>query len=308
MNHPVIRPVLGVACLASLSVVTASALEVEQAIPDDLQVGVGLESKQYDQGIIRNDEVTLHERFSGRWLDIGFTLDGWQAIGEDNRLPKHTTRGNVPEKAVIAQTTQINARLDYLIEMKDYFQILPFIEWINYPNLRDVPLKDNQWNFGLDAWYMTPVQGVEVGGSFSYNPFYDVKEDSMGAGGWSSHHLLRGCFGAREFLQYAPFDIMLWQVFNYGNENYNRMVGYGNNLAPAFAADKWKTGFNLLDLGAQVLQPLPWKDWWMTARVEGHFWLERYARNIISDAGMNSKEYIIAVGVRWWPTAESKKD
>ncbi len=282
------------------------AMETEQAIPDDLQVSVGLQSKMYDQGLVRNDDATLFERASGRWFDVGLALEAWQAIGEDRGNVRRSTRGNMPERASVGETIAFAARLDYLIEMKDYFQILPYVQWIVYPNLPDVPLKDDQWYLGLDAWWMTPIQGVELGGSFAYDPFYDVKTNTHGAGGWSSHHLLKGSLGAREFVQADSFDLSFWQMFNFGNENYNRFIGGGDNIN--FTRDSWDTGFNVFDVGAQAIMPLLWKDWWMFAKLEGHFWIENDERDRISAMGGDSKEWVISVGVRWWPTAESRKD
>lgn len=307
MNQSALRPVLSMACLASLTVTSLSAMETELALADDYYIGGELLNKQYDQGIIRNNDVTLHERAAGRLWDIGLSLDLWQAIGEDTPLTRKSTRGNVPQRAKFGQTTQCNIRFDYLIEMKNYFQILPYVQWINYPNLRDVPLKDNQWNTGLDLWYMTPFKGVEIGANVQYNPFYDVKSDNNGLGGWSSHHLLSGAFGSRQFLQWAPIDLSLWQMINYGNENQNRMIGGGNNLDPFFARDGWKTGFNMFDLGAMLIYPMPWKDWSLTMRAEGHFWMEHYQREMLSDANVSTKEFVIAIGMRWWPTAENKR-
>lgn len=305
MNPHAFRPVLGVACLASLSVAAMPAMETDQAIPDDYYIGADLQSKMYDQGIVRNDDATLHERASVRWWDVGLSLDLWQSIGEDKLLPYTSRRGNQPQRSKTLETIDCNVRLDYLIEMKDYFQILPFVQWINYPNLPDVPLKDDQWYLGLDAWWLTPIQGVEIGGSFSYDPFYDVKTDTHGAGGWSSHHLLRGSFGSRQFVQVAPIDLSFWQVFNYGNENYNRYIGGGDNMR--YTRDGWDTGFNVFDVGAQAIMPMPWKDWWLTMKLEGHFWIEQDERERVSNMGHDSKEWVISVGVRWWPTAEDRK-
>lgn len=308
MNPSPLRTVLSVASLASLSVAILPAMEIEQAIADDFFIGADLQSKQYDQGIVRNDDAVLHERLGARYWDIGLTLDAWQVLGEDLALPRTTTRGNVPQRASNGETTQFNARLDYLIELKNYFQLLPFVEWVAYPNIPDVPLKDDQWYIGLDGWYMTPLTGVELGGSISYDPFYDVKANVHGAGGWSSNHLLRGSFGAREFYQRAPIDLTFWQMFNFGNENYNRMVNGGDNADPGYLSDNNDTGFNLLDIGAQAFIPLPWKEWWLTMKLEGHFWLENDERERMADAGKDTKEWIVAVGVRWWPTAENAKN
>lgn len=306
MNHSAIRPLFGVACLASLSVVAMPAMETEQAIPDDFQVGVDLQSKQYDQGIVRNNDATLHERVAGRWYDVGLSLDLWQSLGEDKSLPYRSTRGNMPQRAAPLETIDVNLRLDYLIEMKNYFQILPFVQWINYPDLKDVPLKDDQYYLGLDAWWMTPVQGVELGGSMSYDPFYNVHTNTHGASGWSNDHLLRGSFGAREFVQADSFDLSFWQMFNFGNENYNRFVGGGNNMV--HPNDGWDTGFNVFDLGAQAIMPLLWKDWWLTTKLEGHFWIESDERDRVEAQGKDTKEWVISVGVRWWPTAETRKN
>jgi len=140
-------------------------------------------------------------------------------------LPRVVSAGNEPKFGKTGETTQMNLRLDYLLEMKDYFQILPYFEWINYPYLREMPLKDQQLYLGLDAWYLTPLPGVELGASMSYDPFYKMDELKGGADGWAGNHLLRGSFGAREFIQSAPIDITLWQMFNFGNESYNRMIG-----------------------------------------------------------------------------------
>jgi hypothetical protein len=311
MNITAARPVLSLACLAGLTVASMPAMEIEQArAVDDFYLGVDLLSKQYDQGIVRNDDATVRETLAARYFDFGVKLQAYQALGEVGAAPSTISAANHPKHAKAGETTELSLRLDYLIEMKDLFQILPFYEGITYPYLSSMPLKSDQNWLGVDAWWMTPLAGVELGGSVAYNAFYDVKSDTGGMAGWSNGHMLKGSFGAREFYQYAPIDVTLWQMFNWGNSNYNRFMGQGDLQLPATSTyagnSDWKHGLNTFDIGATVLHPLAFRDWWFTASAEGHFWVMKADRERLADNGIDRNEFVLSMGVRYWPGAEEK--
>lgn len=280
MNKPALSPVLATVCLATMSIGAASAVETElQLGPDDLRIGAELVNKHYDQGVIRNDNVTAVGHLDWRFWDIGLHGDWYMAVNGD-------------KEADISggETTQITLGVDYLFEMEDVFQIIPHYEFITYPHWIEAPYKDDQHWLGVDAWYLLPWPGLEVGGGFDYNPFYNGEVDEYKARGGSGGHALRGAIAARQFYQNAPLDIAFYEVLNFGNGEYKK-----------FLVGDEDEGLTTLDIGVRYVAPFFLDQLWMTARLEAHFWLEADDRKMLDDANRNTAEVLIGVGFEWKP-------
>lgn len=282
MNTPALRPVLATACLASLGLGSAAAVETEQQKgPDDFVFSAELQNKDYDQGAVRNDNVIARIGATARYWDVGLHVDAAVAVGDDKNLPDSVSTGEV---------TSARVTLDYLIEMKGLFQILPHFTWINYPNQADVPYKDNQSYLGVDGWYLLPWEGLEVGASFDYNPFYNATVDKSRGGGGLNDHGLRGAIAARQFWQHAPVDLAFYEVLNFGNSTYKN-----------FLIGERETGFTTLDLGVKYTSPFYLKEFWVVTRFEVHIWVEGDDRNRLKAAGESTSEIVLGVGFEWTP-------
>ena len=280
MNKPALSPVLATVCLATMSIGAASAVETElQLGPDDLRIGAELVNKHYDQGVIRNDNVTAIGHLDWRFWDVGVHGDWYMAVNGDKTADISA-----------GETTQVNLGVDYLFEMEDIFQIIPHYEFITYPNWVDVPYKDDQHWLGVDAWYLLPWPGIEVGGGIDYNPFYNGETDEYKARGGSGGHALRGALAARQFYQNAPLDIAFYEVLNFGNGEYKK-----------FLVGDEDEGLTTLDIGIRYVAPFFLDQLWMTARLEAHFWLEADDRDALDAAGRNTSEVLIGIGFEWKP-------
>ncbi len=282
MNKPALSPVLATVCIATMSLGSAAAVETElQLGPSDLRLGAELVNKHYDQGVIRNENVTAIGHLDARFWDIGLHADWYLAVNSDKSQTEPVSAG---------ETTQITLGADYLIEMQDVFQIIPHYEFIAYPNLPDQPWKNGQNWFGVDGWYLLPWPGLEVGGGFDYNPFYNSDLDAHRGNGGLSAHALRAGIGARQFYQTAPLDIAFYEVLNFGNGEYKE-----------FLIGSDETGLTTLDLGVRYVSPFFINDLWMTARLEAHVWLEGDDREALRAADKNTTEVIIGIGFEYRP-------
>jgi hypothetical protein len=280
MNKPALSPVLATVCLAAMSIGTAAAVETDlQLGPDDLRIGAELVNLHYDQGIVRNENVTAIGHLDWRIWDIGFHGDWYMAANSDQA--RDITAG---------ETTQINLGVDYLFEMQDVFQIIPHYEFITYPHWVEQPYKNDQHWLGVDGWYLLPWPGIEVGAGFDYNPFYNSEEDDYKARGGSGGHALRGAIAARQFIQNAPLDIAFYEVLNFGNGEYKK-----------FLIGDEDEGVTTLDIGIRYVAPFFLDQLWMTARLEAHFWLESDDREYWSSQDENSTEVLIGIGFEWKP-------
>jgi hypothetical protein len=278
MNKPALSPVLATVCLATMTISAATAVETElQTGPDMFRVGAELVNKHYDQGLIRNDNVTAVGHLDARFWDIGVHSDWYLAINGDR------------ERDISAgETTQINLGVDYLIEIPRYFQIIPHYEFTAYPNWVDVPYKDDQHWLGVDGWYLLPWDGLEVGASFDYNPFYNAEKDEYLARGGAGGHALRGALAARQMYQNAPLDLTFYQVLNFGNGEYKR-----------FLVGDEDEGLTTLDLGVLYVSPFYLENLWVTARLEAHFWLESDDRRALQAQNRETAEVLIGIGFEY---------
>ncbi len=278
-------PFIATACLASLAAVAQAQTEpLENDLqkgPTDVLFSGELLNKDYDQGVIRNDNVTAHAGLTARIFDIGLHVDDYMAMGGDSRQPRPVKSG---------ETIEFTAGIDYLIEMTGVFQLLPHYQWESYPNLPKQPYKDQQHWIGADGWWELPWQGVETGFGFDYNPFYNGEENKYRGGGGFAGHTLRAALGAREFFQHTPIDLAFWETLNFGNAEYKNFL-LGNQ----------HTGFTTFDLGAKYTAPFYINEWWTVLRLEAHYWLERRDRDILHAAGSSTTEIIIGFGFEWIP-------
>jgi hypothetical protein len=283
MNHPA----LSLACLVSLTAATAAAVETNlQKGPADFLLGFELLSKQYDQGYVRNNNLTAHATMTARYWDIGVHLDGFMALAPDiYRTPTTTSIGT---------TTELSGGVDYLAQMPGYFQIIPHYQYIMYPDLPNSRVKDDQHWFGVDGWWVLPlpIPGFELGGGADYNPFYNYQTDSYRGYGGLSSHLFRAAVGMRQFYQPVPIDLCFWEILNFGNSNYIQYFGSGsdNNAGPT-----------TLDLGVKYTQPFFFDQSFLFIKLESHFWVEKPDREYLHSIGKDPNDIVMSVGVEWMP-------
>jgi hypothetical protein len=285
MNISAPRYALVTACLVGLTGMAyaeTEPLDPDLQLPKDyIDVTGELLNKDYDQGVIRNNDVTAHGNVSARFFDFGVHLDDYTAVGSDPTIKPNVKSG---------ETTQMVGGIDYLIEYTNLFQILPHYQYITYPNIPKAPYKDEQNYIGVDGWYELPVAGVEVGAGFDYDPFYNGTIDKYRAGGSLETHILRDAIGAREFFQGAPVDLAFWQAINLGNSEYKKFLD-GNA----------HTGFTTLDLGVMYTSPFYKQDLWTVVRLEFHYWLDKKDRDILHNAGQETTDVILGIGLEWKP-------
>jgi hypothetical protein len=263
--------VLGLACLASL---TGSALAVEtelQTGPDDLRVGVELLNKHWSHGTVIHPDVTSHGSFDFRWYDVGVHLDGYVVL--DGAPGPHDEVINDLE------TTEVTGRLDYLIEIENYVQIIPFVEATVYPSTQGA----TRFNWlGIDAWYMLPFEGLEIGGSAQYNLMDNTEPEIEHDNHWL------GSIGARQFYQDPPIDLMFWEVVNMASRSYHRITTGADTQ-----------GVTTLDLGGKLTLPLPWHETWAYLKTEGHWYFDSDDREALEAAGGDKAELVIAIGFEY---------
>ena len=276
------RPVLATACLVTMTAGAAAAVETElQKGPDYFVLGAEILNQHYDQGVVRNENATAHATATVRLWDIGLHGDGYFALDSDNS-----------QTPVVhsAETTEIRLGIDYLIEMPGYFQVLPHFNWIEYANVPNRPYKDDLRWLGIDAWYQTPVSGLEVGASLDYNAFYNGDRDNYHGQGTLASHAFTGSIGARQFWQHAPVDLTFWEVLNFGNGAYKEFLGRKDNA-----------GATTIDFGIKYVTPFYLDELWVVTRLELHIWAQKNDRDAISAAGRDPTEVILGVGFEWIP-------
>jgi hypothetical protein len=259
-----------VACIATLSASTASALETDlQQGPDEVVAGGELLNIHYTHQVNHHEDVTAHGYVDYRFWDVGVHFDGYMAVdGNKNETPEVKS----------FETTEVTGRLDYLMEIPDMLQVLPFVEVTAYPNITG---KAPFYWLGAESWYMLPWEGLEVGASAQYN----LQDETNTAR--QEHHWI-GAIGGRQFFQDAPLDLSFWEVFNLGSRSYHE-ISSGTD----------KQGLTTLNLGAKATLPLPWDDLWTFLRLEGNWWLNGDDRDSIEAAGRDASEVIIGIGVEY---------
>lgn len=220
--------------------------------PHEVVAGLDLRSKLVDNGGLRHNDVVTRAYGRGRFHGVGLQLDAFIAVGNDHL--RDTDAGEIP---------QMSVRIDYLIDMP-WFQMIPRYTMITYPAFSNVD--EAHW-LGLDAWVLLPWEGVEAGASVDFD-----LDDNYG---WHA------AIGSRQFLQTSGIDLHAWQLLNYGSSDYHQYLGAGD-----------RRGLTTLNLGGKVTVPLPFIHSWITAGLDGHWWLNSRDRAAVE----NSTELIMSFG------------
>ena len=145
------------ALLTLASLATAAAADAELRLgPEEFILGTELANVQVEHSATRVDDAVLRPYVQGRFWNIGLDAEAWLALGDDEDADIDT-----------GELTEAAFRVDYLFEMQDIFQLLPFYQNHTYVELDpDDAVEDAHW-LGLDFWYLTPFEGLEVGGTFA---------------------------------------------------------------------------------------------------------------------------------------------
>ncbi len=262
---------LGLASIASIAAPTAFALDLDLAVAERTEVNLGVEvlNKHWSQGTIRHDDVTANVFGKMRWYDIGLKIDGFMALaGDDQSEPTVNS----------FETTEVTARLDYLLEIEDLFQFLPFVELSSFPNITGkAPFN---WA-GAEIWWLTPIEGIEIGGSAQYN-LRDNRDDDLDDNHWLFE------VGAREFWQDAPLDLQFWQVVDLASRSYH---------AATVGSDK--QGITTINVGGKATLPLPYEEMWAFLRIEGHWYVSTEDRDALDLQERDNSEVIIGIGIEY---------
>ncbi len=246
----------------------------------------GLANKQMDQGWARSQDAVFQTGGTARYWGVGLTLDGAFAAGQDRggtylQNDDPTTYDSRPIKP--GELIQVNAKLDFLFQIDGvygegipFLQLIPHLEKVTYPNQPANVLKDDQLWAGSDLWLSAPfeaLEGFEVGGSADWN---------------LSDPAFRGAAGFRELLQYAPYDLVLWQVANFGSRSYRN-----------YFTDTQSTGFTTTQVGGKVTTPLAWREWWGYVGADWTYWVKTQDRDFRKLYGQDAGELAFTVGVEW---------
>lgn len=267
--------VLGLACL-TLTAPVAWALETElQVGPDEFRGGLALANQHWSDGSssVINAASTGIASLDARWYDVGVHIDGYIAL-DGNPGPANTTITDF-------ETTEVTARFDYLFEVVNIIQVLPFVEATVYP----YSLGRTKYNWiGAEAWYLTPVQGLEVGASLQYNLADNTIDDDLGV---AEHYWLHE-IGVRYFHQEAPLDISAWSVLGLANRAYHKQLSGANTQ-----------GATTFDIGGQLTLPLPWESTWTYLSADSIWYVDSDDRHELAKAGRDKAELIFAIGFEY---------
>jgi hypothetical protein len=289
MTHRLTALTLALAAGASLH-----ALDVEQA-QGGLVLGNdtakeysfswhgGLANKQMDQGWARSEDAVFQTGGTLRYWGLGLTLEGAFAVGQDRgaaQLETNDPTTYASREIKPGEMIQLNAKLDYVFQIdgvygpgQPFLQLIPHVEKITYPNQRANDLKDKQLWTGLDVWLSTPIEGIEIGANSEWN---------LADSGY------RGAFGGREFFQFAPYDIELWQIVNFGDSHYR------SNFV-----DTDLRGWTTSQIGGKVLTPMAWREWWTYVKADWSYWLQSEDRDYRKSQNLDAGDFAFSVGVEW---------
>jgi hypothetical protein len=266
--------VIGLACLATLTAPSAWALEKElQVGPDELRGDLELLSQHWSPGAsaVINPSATGHVSVDARWYDVGVHLDGYGALDGNPGGDKAITD---------FETTEVTGRIDYLFEVENIVQVLPFVEATVYP----YAMGKTKYNWvGAEGWYMTPAEGLEVGASIQYN----VADNTIDTG--NEHYWVHN-LGARYIYQEAPLDFQGWGLLGMANRAYHRQMT-GADIQ----------GATTLDLGGQLTLPLPWTSTWTFLKVDNYWYVRSDDRHELAKAGRDKTELVFSIGFEYSP-------
>jgi hypothetical protein len=250
-----------ICCTAAMLVAAAlPAVEPELRIgPNEVVYDSEFLSQYVDEGAVRADATTWRNSIRGRYFDLGIEAEVYLLMEDDER--RDVDAGEIVEAEI---------RLDYLLEIEGYAQVLPYLRYQYFPPFDD-QVDEPLW-LGVEGWYLLPVEGVEMGGSLAV--------DAAGEHGWY------GDFGFRQIFQQAPLDLTAWQLLSFGGEDYHE-----------FTSGADERGLGALRLGALLTLPLPWNGTWATLRTELSTWLDDDDRDVVED----DVEFVIGAGFEWRP-------
>ena len=217
--------------------------------------GVAFISQYVDNGAVRINDISAEVEARARIANIGFAAHAWLAIGDDE--------GRGIEAAEMAE---FNLTLDYIWEMEDTFQLIPFFNLEGFPAFSGA---DEAGWIGVDFWYLLPFEGLEIGARAETDVFSD----------YGTHLSL----SARQMVQYSPMDFLIWQTLHYGDEDYHR-----------FTSGAASSGLTTFELGAEITTPLPWEASWLQASLVGYWWLDSEDQDAV---GVDTAEFVISMGI-----------
>jgi len=267
-----IQKALGLTCLATVAALTpALALDTElQLGPDEMRINLTLENQQWSNGAMIHDGAVGRTSMDVRWYDVGIHLDGVLVLD-----------GQSSSTITDFETTEITAKIDYLFEIIDIAQIIPWVEVSSYPY--DTGSFRYIWA-GLDFWYLTPLQGLEAGASLQYN-LADATPKSKRA--YGEHHVV-STVGARYLYQAAPLDTMAFGLIDIASRSYAlHNTGVSNQ------------GLYTFRLGGQVTLPMPWEELWLVGKAQNIWYLDSDIRDSLALAGRDRSELVFSIGLEW---------
>lgn len=263
-----------------------SSLGAPEGAPYNVDLQSGFESKVLDDSRVVHDDTALKAKGVMRAYGFGLGLDTDWAIGEaqDPSRPRKTNPGELVRLAV---------NVDWALEIRDpknpkipLLQVIPHFTFITYPSQGYVYGPDNQsylkrsqrW-LGADLWWMTPADGVEVGGGLEQNMS-------------SQWRATRAWLGARQFTQTNAIDLAFWQTVGFGDSEY-RWVTIGKD----------RTGVNAADIGGRATMPFSSlaKGLFSFVEMDISYWLQKSARDSLKAAGQDGGNAVISVGLEWQP-------
>lgn len=238
--------------------------------PHEATAEVGIVSKHVDNGVTRIDEPSGYASLSARVFNIGLSADAFVALADDGGPD---IQGG--------EVGHIRARVDYLIEIPGVLQIMPHYETSTFPatgksftgqgNQRRVAIESiNPFNrrtrvanphyVGVDAWYLLPWEGMEVGGGISY----DIAEKV----GW------KAAVGARQFIQIGTLDLAFYELVNFSDSDHRD-----------WTIGVQRSGISTAEAGVTATLPLPFEYLYVSFHLSGHYWLDSTSRRAMDRSG-----------------------
>lgn len=265
------KPVaLGLTCLTT-AMTSVVALDVDLKLgPNEAVITSELLNQHWSNNVLRNDSATGHLGGSFRFFNIGIKVDGYLALD-----------GHSQEEIGDFEVTEMSLRIDYLIKMEQYFQILPFFEMSSYPYDSGRPAF--VWA-GAEGWYLTPLEGLEAGASMRFN-LADSRSDAKAADP-DNHAVIT--MGARYLYQEAPLDAMGWLLTDIANRAFH--------LATTGTETR---GIQTVKLGGRLTLPLPWEEMWLYGQAENIWFVHPTERDHMRDTGQDRSVLTFALGVEW---------
>jgi hypothetical protein len=244
-------------------------------------VDAALASKLTDDYRVVADDTVLGVDAQFRSYGLGIALFTDWAVGQST---DYTRPGGKTNPGELLRT---EIRVDWALEIRDprdasipLLQIIPHLNYVTYPNQRDVYtadydnwLKDRQRWLGVDLWWALPVEGVELGAGVEQNLSSEWRATRAGLGG-------------REFIQYNAVDLAFWQLINFADAEYRDVIG-GED----------KSGVTTVVAGGRGTVPMFGEGLFGYVEIEMSYWLDEDMRENMDDSG----DVVISFGLNWQP-------